>query len=206
MKTYFRVLAILSLLALAAAVVILIILIPRYTGVELAAYIASLVIVILIGPAEALLLLHVSNLTDEVEELKEQMEDNNMLILKGNAEFSYFKAFELKDNLGTLIDGRPLVEGMTGIITDEDDAIYKGTIFMNDKKEKIAFNKKEKRIQVFECLKALEEVKMPNGKIIKINKVGQIISKTPDDEYVVEFEFEDGSKSEIVIQESKVYK
>ena len=205
MKTYFRVLAILSLLGVAAGIVYISITLTFLKGYEIIGGIIALVLFILVGPAEGLLLAHVARLTEDVEELKQQAEENNRLILEGPAKFLYFKGFEVVEDFDSFLDGKPILAGMTGIVTDEDEHTYKATITIDESKKKIAFSKKEKRIKVFEFLKALEDIEAPNNKTIKANKVGQILETTDNDEYLVEFNLGNESKVEIIVDKCKVY-
>ena len=206
MKTYLRILAILSLLGVAVGVVYISISLTRLSGYEIIGGVIALVLFILIGPAEGLLFAHVAKLTEEVEELKAQAEENNKLILEGSAKFSYFKGFEVVEDFDSLLDGKPIITGMTGVVTGEDEHTYKATITIDGNKKKIAFSKKEKRIKVFEFLKALEDVKTPNNKIIKANKVGQILETTDNDEYVAEFNLGNDSTVELIVDKCKVCK
>ncbi len=206
MKTYFRILAVLSLLGFAAVVIYIISTFRYMSGYELAGGIIALVLFILLGPAEGLLFAHVARLTEQVEELKEQVEENKKLVLEGNIKFRYFKGFEVMQDIDALIDGKPIVAGLTGVITEEDDHAYKATITLDGKKKNIAFSKKEKRIHIFEFVKALEEVKTPNNKVIKANKVGQIIDKRDNGECVVQFVLDNDERIELIIDESLIYR
>lgn len=206
MKTYFRILAVLSLLGFAAVVIYIISTFHLMDSHRLVGGIIVLVLFIILGPAEGLLFAHVAHLTEQVEELKEQVKENEKLVLEGNAKFRYFKGFEVMQDIDALIDEKPIVAGLTGVITEEDDYTYKGTITLDGKKKNIAFSKKEKRIHIFEFVKALQEVKTPNNKVIKANKVGQIIDKRDNGECVVQFVLENDERIEVTIDNLLIYR
>lgn len=200
MKTYFRVLAILSILGVAAGIVYISITLFYLRGIELVGGIIALVLLILVGPAEGLLFAHVANITQDVEALKAK---SNINIIR-NCKFLYFKGFEVVKDFDQLVGGKQIVAGMSGRITEESEKTYKATITLDGEKQNIAFNKLDKHIKIYEYIKALEDVKTPNNDFIKSNKVGQIIGRTNNDEYIVEFHLDDDSKVELTIDSHNV--
>ncbi len=202
MKTYFRVLAILSLIGVVAVIVWISIALFRMSGIELAGGIIALILLILVGPAEGLLFAHVASLTEDVEALKAKSKIN---IIK-NCKFLYFKGFEVIKDFDQSIDGKHIIAGMNGRIIGENEHTYKATITIGEEKKNIAFNKNEKRVKIYEYVKTLEEVKTPNNDVIKSNKVGQIVRKNDNGEYVAEFRLDDDSIVEITIDEHNIIK
>ena len=206
MSKYLKFISILNILSFLAGIILIALSIPSLKGFTLVGGIIGLIICLIIGPADAVIFWQVGNLLERTSDLEEKVMLNQRLMIDGSATFSVFKTFEILDEFD-IKDGNgslPLVAGLSGVVTEEDEYDVKGILYLENKKIEVMLPNDNQKVLVLEFAKVHNDIKTPNGFTINKDKVGLVKKHFENGDISAELEVDNSLKYEIVIQKSQI--